>query len=173
LLSAVTPGIADIKVIKYANKKALEFTLEWEGARIVFDAHSMSSGTLRALGLLLAVFQEQTPTLLAIEEPENSMHPGATSVLLDVFKFACSQTQVLVTTQSPEVLDANWIEDQNLRVVAWENGRTTVSEVPQASKKALQTHLMTAGELLRSEALVPSHSRKNDSVRSEFFVELE
>jgi predicted ATPase len=172
LLAAVTPGVADIRTVKYSNKKALEFTLAWEGARIVFDAHSMSSGTLRALGLLLAVFQERTPTLLAIEEPENSMHPGATSVLLDVLKFACSETQVLVTTQSPEVLDANWIQDENLRVVAWENGHTTVNEVPQASKVALQTHLMTAGELFRSEALVPSGVDTSRRSHAEFFVEL-
>jgi len=133
----------------------------------------MSSGTLRALGLFLAIFQERTPTLLAIEEPENSMHPGATSVLLDLLKYACSQSQVLITTQSPEVLDANWIKDENLRVVSWNSGRTIVSDVPAASKKALQNHLMTAGELFRSEALVHPRPAGSETVHADFFLELE
>ena len=173
LLRSVTPDIEAIRTVKFANKRGLEFTLSWEGSRITFDAHSMSSGTLRALGLLLAIFQERTPTLLAIEEPENSMHPGATSVLLDLLKYACSQSQVLITTQSPEVLDASWIRDENLRIVSWENGRTIVTDVPPASKKALQAHLMTAGELFRSEALVPSQFASSESRHTDFFVELE
>jgi predicted ATPase len=156
LLRSIIPDIADIRTIKFANKKALEFTLAWEGSRITFDANSMSSGSLRAFGLLLAIFQERSPTLLVIEEPENSMHPGATSVLLDVLNYACSRSQVLITTQSPEVLEANWIRDENLRVVSWEGGRTTITDVPQASKTALQEHLMTAGELFRSEAMPAS-----------------
>jgi predicted ATPase len=175
LLRAVTPDIEAIRTVKFANKRGLEFTLSWEGSRITFDAHSMSSGTLRALGLLLAILQEKTPTLLAIEEPENSMHPGATSVLLDLLKYACSQTQVLVTTQSPEVLDANWLEDKNLRVVSWKNGRTIITDVPPASKNMLQEHLMTAGELLRSEALVPfpSEFASSESRHTDFFIEPE
>jgi predicted ATPase len=173
LLRSVTPDIEAIRTVKFANKRGLEFTLSWEGSRITFDAHSMSSGTLRALGLLLAIFQERTPTLLAIEEPENSMHPGATSVLLDLLKYACSQSQVLITTQSPEVLDASWIRDENLRVVSWTNGRSVITGVPPASKKALQTHLMTAGELFRSEALVPYQFANSESRHTDFFVELE
>jgi hypothetical protein len=172
LLRSMVPDIEDIRAVKFANKRAIEFTLAWEGSRINFDAHSMSSGTLRALGLLLAIFQEKTPSLLAIEEPENSMHPGATSVLLDLLKYACSQTQVLITTQSPEVLDANWIRDENLRVVSWKNGRTFITDVPQASRTALQAHLMTAGELFRSEALVSEISDRHDATDTGFFQEL-
>lgn len=172
LLRSVIPDIEEIRTVKFANKKALEFTLAWEGSRITFDADSMSSGSLRALGLLLAIFQERTPTVLAIEEPENSMHPGATSVLLDLLNYACSQSQVLITTQSPEVLDASWIRDENLRVVSWERGRTIITDVPQPSKAALQEHLMTAGELFRSEALVPVPSVAKNAPDTAFFLEL-
>lgn len=172
LLSAVLPGIEEIKTVNFANRKALEFTLAWEGSRIIFDAHSMSSGSLRALGLLLAIFQPNTPTILGIEEPENSMHPGATSVLLDLLNFACSQSQVLITTQSPEVLDAGWIRDENLRIVSWQSGQTIISDVPQASRTALQDHLMTAGELFRSEAFVPEVSPRKSETDTAFFLEL-
>jgi predicted ATPase len=171
LLAAITPGITAVKPVKYADKRGLEFTQSWGKSQTEFDAYSMSSGTLRALGILLAVFQESNPSLLVIEEPENSMHPGATSVLLDVLRYACSSMQVLVTTQSPEVLDAEWIEDKHLRVVAWERGQSVVTEVPQASKTALREHLMTAGELFRSEALVPPLDRPSET-RDELFADL-
>ncbi len=37
----------------------------------------MSDGTLRSLGLIMAVFQKQSPSVLVIEEPEATIHPGA------------------------------------------------------------------------------------------------
>ena len=48
----------------------------------------MSAGTLMALGLLTAVYQRSIPSLLTIEEPEEGIHPGAISVILDVLRFA-------------------------------------------------------------------------------------
>ncbi|HET9280413.1 MAG TPA: hypothetical protein VFR24_00460 [Candidatus Angelobacter sp.] len=63
--------------------------------------------------------------------------------------------QVIISTHSPEILDAKWIEDRHLRVVSWQKGVTTVSQVSEMSRKALQDHLMQAGELMRSEALEP------------------
>ena len=64
--------------------------------------------------------------------------------------------QIVVTTHSPEVLDAKWITDRNLRVVSWEEGATRITSVSDASRQALQSHLMGAGELLRSNALHPA-----------------
>jgi hypothetical protein len=61
--------------------------------------------------------------------------------------------QVVITTHSPEVLDADWIESRHLRIVSWEQGATFVTPVADAARKALQQHLMGAGELLRSNAL--------------------
>ena len=61
--------------------------------------------------------------------------------------------QVVVTTHSPDILDAKWIEDRHLRILSWEHGSTRISPVSQAVRAALQKHLMGAGELLRSNAL--------------------
>jgi hypothetical protein len=61
--------------------------------------------------------------------------------------------QVIVTTHSPELLDAEWIKDENIRIVGWSEGATRLSEISDASRQALRDHLMGAGELLRSNAL--------------------
>ena len=66
---------------------------------------------------------------------------------------ASRSMQVVVTTHSPDVLDAKWIEDRHLRILSGEHGRTRIGRVSQAVRTALREHLMGAGELLRSNAL--------------------
>lgn len=156
-LSAIVPNTGTVSTIRHGQKLALEFTQEWnEGKRLSFDAFNMSDGTLRAFALLLAVFQRETPSVIVVEEPEASIHPAAAGAILDLLRQASNQMQVVVSTHSPDILDAKWIGEQNLRVVSWQKGATSVSSVSELSRRALQDHLMGAGELLRSEALEPA-----------------
>lgn len=156
LLAAIVPNTTDVSPIKHGNKVTLRFTQEWPPSkRLRFEAFSMSDGTLRAVGLLTAIYQHPVPTLLAIEEPEATIHPGALGAVLDLLRHASRRTQVIVTTHSPEVLDAEWIEDRHLRIVECPEGATRIARVSDASRQALQQHLMGAGELLRSNALDP------------------
>jgi len=108
---------------------------------------------LRLLGLLLAIFQPTTPSVLLIEEPEATVHPDAFGVVLDLLQHAARSTQVIVTTHSPELLDAKWIGDRHLRVVTWEDGSSRVRRLSEGSKRVLQAHLAGAGELLRTNTL--------------------
>ncbi len=62
---------------------------------------------------------------------------------------------MVITTLSPELLDAKWITDRHLRVVEWTRGTTRIAPISEAARKAMQNHLMGAGELLRSSALDP------------------
>lgn len=154
LLERVVPGTVDVRPKKHGNKLTLEFTQKRAGAEPVrFEAFSMSDGTLRVLGLIAAVFQRPAPSLLVIEEPEASVHPGAVGSILDVLRLASRSMQVVVTTHSPDVLDAKWIEDRHLRILNWEDGCTRVGHVSRAVRTVLKDHLMGAGELLRSNAL--------------------
>ena len=115
----------------------------------------MSDGTLRALGLLVAAFQHPRPSVLLIEEPEATIHPGGLDVVSDLLERAATQTQVIITTHSPELLDAKWIKDQQLKIVEWQTGETRIAPLSDASRGALHDHLMGAGELLRANALTP------------------
>jgi predicted ATPase len=154
ILATVVPNTTEVRPIKHGKKLSLEFTQEWGAKkRLKFEAFSMSDGTLRALGLLTAVYQRPTPSLMVVEEPEATIHPGALGAILDLLRAACRKMQILVTTHSPEVLDAKWIEDRHLRIVSWEEGATHVTPIADASRTALQQHLMSAGELLRADAL--------------------
>ena len=154
LLESVVPGTVGVRPKKHGNKLTLEFTQNRAAADpIRFEAFSMSDGTLRVLGLITAVFQRPAPSLLVIEEPEASIHPGALGSVLDVLRLAGGSMQVVVTTHSPDILDAKWIEDRHLRLLNWEAGVTRVDRVSAAVRTALKRQLMGAGELLRSNAL--------------------
>ena len=153
LLAVAVPGVTAVQ----ARKRRGEFTLEFlqnssnGGAR--FDASDVSDGTLRALGTLIAAYQRPRPSLMMIEEPETSIHPGAMGVILDVLRAASRSSQVVVTTHSPEMLDAKWIRDRHLRFVSWNEGTTRIDEVAPSVKRAMADQLFGAGELLRSNAL--------------------
>lgn len=91
--------------------------------------------------------------MIAIEEPELNIHPGALEAVADILNIAAQRTQVVVTTHSPDLLDTKWVQPENLRVVEWEKGATRISELGEAPVQALRQHLMGAGEMLRADAL--------------------
>ncbi len=115
-----------------------------------------SDGTLHALGVSVALQQDPLPSVLVIEEPENNLHPGSLNAIADLIEEASRKTQVIITTHSPDLLDAKWIEPENLRVVEWENDASRVAELAEMPKSALRTHLMYAGQLMRANALDPA-----------------
>ena len=153
LLAAIVPSMIDVNPTTYGNKLSLEFKQQWKSDVVTFDAANMSDGTLRALGLITAVFQRPTPPIVVIEEPELTMHPGALGAILDLLQHASERMQVVVTTHSPDILDARWIEERHLRLLEWEDGKTRVSRLSEASRDILNEGIMCAGELLRSNAL--------------------
>lgn len=153
-LEAIVPETKSVKPKKHGNKLSMSFLQEWgDDKKLTFDAFSMSDGTLRSLGLILAVFQKPSPSVLVIEEPEATIHPGALGAMLDLIRRASKTMQVLVTTHSPELLDAKWITDENLRIVSWQQGASHVLLPSSATREVMRSHLMGAGELLRSNAL--------------------
>ena len=74
-------------------------------------------------------------------------------VVLDVLRSATKSSQVVVTTHSPELLDAKWIKDRHLRLVSWENGVSRIDSVAPSVSRAMSKEMFGAGELLRSNAL--------------------
>jgi predicted ATPase len=156
VLSTIVPGTSKVTPVKHGKKISLEFMQDWGGGKKAkFEAYAMSDGTLRALGILAAIWQKPRPALIVVEEPEAGLHPHALGAILDIIRIASTETQVVVTTHSPELLEAKWIEARNLRVVQWAAGATRVLPLGQAPVEALRRHLMGPGELFRSNALEP------------------
>lgn len=157
-LHAVAPMVHGVERHVLGPMESLSFKQDVKGAKNPwhFLAQNMSDGTLRALGVLTALFQgngDHAPSLIGIEEPETALHPGASAALREALVRASERTQVIVTSHSPELLDDMDIGADSLLVVATEEGATRITPVDDASRTAIRTHLCSAGELLRLNQL--------------------
>jgi predicted ATPase len=126
----------------------------------------MSDGTLRALGVLVALFQsggerETMPLLVGLEEPETALHPAAAGVLVDSIRDAVSFRQVVVTSHSPDLLDNPSIADWEILAVVAGDGETRIGHLDEAGRSVLRDHLFTAGDLLRMNQLRPDPSARS------------
>ena len=156
-LGHVVPGLTDLHVQQsggYIVVKLRHSAADGGGAGSTFDLSQESDGTVRLLGLLTALYQDRPPSLLGVEEPELTIHPGALEVLADVMVEAASRTQVLTTTHSPDLIDR--LPIQSLRAVQMENGYTRVGLVSETQAEAVLDGLFTSGELHSMEGLEPS-----------------
>ncbi len=83
--------------------------LEWrhKGSESYFDASSLSDGTLRFIALATLFLQPQTyrPSVILVDEPELGLHPYAITMLASLVKQSSIETQVILSTQSPLLLD--------------------------------------------------------------------
>jgi predicted ATPase len=114
------------------------------------DAEAESDGTLRAAALLAALL-DPPATLLAIEEPELMVHPGALSLLLEFVREAARNTQVVLTTHSPDILDL--VDADDVRIVDRGPGGTRVAPLDPDQRGSVREHLFGLGELMRREGL--------------------
>jgi predicted ATPase len=156
-LSKVVSGIQDVKVQHVGKKETLEFYQlvgtnkdPWR-----FTAENMSDGTLRALGVLTALFQTKKVPFVGIEEPEVAVHPGAAGIIRDGLCSASKRMQIAVTSHSPDLLDDKDISDDSILAVVNKNGETKLGPLDHAGRKAVREKLYTAGELLRLGPIEP------------------
>lgn len=167
-LSRVVPGIQSVDIKHIGRKETLDFRQlvgtnkdPWH-----FMAENMSDGTLRALGVLTALFQSSNGgakrvPFVGIEEPEVAVHPGAAGVLRDGLRAASETTQVAVTSHSPDLLDDKDIVDESILAVVNRNGETKIAPLDDAGRSAIRDRLYTAGELLRLNQLEPDEKKIN------------
>jgi predicted ATPase len=111
--------------------------LEWilkGNADTPFRAHMLSDGTLRFICLATLLLQPIVllPDTILIDEPELGLHPYAITVLADIFKQVAEQKQLIISTQSVELVNELSPEDV-----------IVVDQVDEAST----FHRFTAGEL--------------------------
>jgi predicted ATPase len=166
ILSRVVEGIRKVEYRAIGQKETLQFKQDvglehpW-----TFDALNMSDGTLRVLGLLLAVYQPGPYSVVAIEEPEATVNPAVAEVVVEVLMDAANERQVLLTSHSPDILDYKELTDTQIRVVTMEAGRTLIASVSPAGRDAIRERLYTPGELLRSGELNPDPRAAEESAK--------
>ena len=156
LLAKVSEGLSKVEYKAAGYKETLQFIMDIGAKKsLKFDAFNMSDGTLRVLGLLIAVYQPGITSLLGIEEPESTVHPAIMELVVQVLMDASKERQILITTHSPDILDQKELSDEQIRVVSMERGKTLISRVSQSGRQSIREKLYTPGELLRIDELNP------------------
>jgi predicted ATPase len=153
-LHKLTGDIEDIKVTPVDTHVIVRFRhTALEGEDKWLSSGQESDGTLRVAGILTALLQEPPVSLIIIEEPELTVHPGALPLLYDFLKEASRRSQVLLTTHSPELLDL--LDPQEVRIVIRGQEGTTIAPMAISQHEAVRAGLLTLGEVLRTEGLQP------------------
>ena len=115
----LTAPYFDDFILRSNPLKPDSIVLEWKasGSDIPFNASQLSDGTLRfiCLATLLLQPEELKPETILIDEPELGLHPYAVAVLAGMIKKAAVNSQIIVSTQSVELL--NEFSAENVVVV--------------------------------------------------------
>ena len=96
-----------------------------------FKAHMFSDGTLRFICLATLLLQPISllPDTILIDEPELGLHPYAITVLVEIFRQVSEQRQLIVSTQSVELV--NELTPEDVIVVDQMDGASTFRRFTQ------------------------------------------
>ncbi len=151
-MRSLHPNLERISVLSVGGYLVPQFhMIEANSKRHIFNVSQMSDGTLRILGLLTALYQQPRPSVIALEEPEQTVNPGILTVLAEAIKEVSKSTQVLVTTHSPNLLDH--FEPSDVRAVEMVAGKTRVGRISKVQLEVVQERLFSLGELLVTNGL--------------------
>lgn len=153
-LNRIIPGFVGVEPVRQPTQMNLWFKQKFRDDEVHnFRARYMSDGALRALGILLAIYQPGPLLAVGIEEPELTVHPAALAVLLEALMDASRKKQIMITTHSPELIDQKEIDTSALRLVEWHEGRTYIGPLSERDRSTIKDRLSTPGELLTAGEL--------------------
>ena len=146
-LEDMAPGVKNFKITQAGGYLTASVSSELNEGEAWFDASQCSDGTLRILGVLVALHQYPPRSLVAIEEPELTVHPGVLSALAEELLEASQRSQILVSTHSPDLIARMPVE--SLRVVEGSASGSHVGPVSGEQLQAVNDLLFSSGDLLR------------------------
>ncbi|MFS8067349.1 MAG: AAA family ATPase [Byssovorax sp.] len=135
-----------------AADQRVQLRIRWRSLKTEQSAADLSDGTIRFL-LLLAILGNPTPgSLISIDEPEIGLHPSMLPIVAELAVDASERTQVILTTHSPQLLDAFTGTPPTTTVAQCVDGETRLAVV---DSEELQRWLgeYTLGALFRSGEL--------------------
>ncbi|MFZ2724775.1 MAG: AAA family ATPase [Methylococcaceae bacterium] len=156
-IQLVAPFFSDF--VNRDNQETIE--LEWfekGDLDTPFKAHILSDGTLRFICLavlLLQPFDLMSDTVL-IDEPELGLHPYALAILADLIKRAAEKKQLIISTQSVELI--NHFSADDIIIVDRENDASSFKRLNEIELKDWLDDY-TLGELWTSNIIGGRPSR--------------
>jgi predicted ATPase len=110
-----------------AADQRVQLRVRWRSLKTEQSAVNLSDGTLRFLILLAILANPKPPPLIAIDEPETGLHPGMLPLIAELAADAAERTQVVLSTHSPQLLDAFQGEAITTTVAQMVDGETRLT----------------------------------------------
>jgi predicted ATPase len=102
---AIDRAFRGARLLIEAPQAQFSLYLQMPGFQRPFDARELSDGTLRYLCLLAALMSPRPPALLALNEPETSIHPELFDPLARLIARASRDSQLWITTHARPLAD--------------------------------------------------------------------
>ncbi len=109
-----------------AADQLIQLRVRWRTLKREQSAFDLSDGTLRFLFLLTVLASSDPPPVIAIDEPETGLHPGMLPIIAEYAVEAAMRAQVVITTHSPQMLDAFTDKNPTTTVTKWQDGETVL-----------------------------------------------
>lgn len=103
LFRDLLPFIHDINVERAVDKSIFFRLHEKYAEEDGLPAFLISDGTVNIIALIIALYFQQKQAVI-IEEPERNVHPYLISRVMDMFREASKNRQILATTHNPEMV---------------------------------------------------------------------
>jgi predicted ATPase len=155
MMQVVMPTLQDVSVRTAGAYLVPQFRVKDtdKSAAHDFDPVQISDGTLRVFGILLALYQNPPPPFIALEEPEQTVHPAVLSMLSEAFREVSERTQLLITSHSPYLVD--FFSAEEIQIVSMQSGKTRISPIKLSQKESVKENLISLQELMMAEGLLP------------------
>jgi predicted ATPase len=105
-MSAAFPDDYDEIFFRTTEPDRIQLYVRRKHSKREDSAADLSDGTLRFLLLLTILATPDPPPLIAIDEPESGLHPSMLPIIAEFAAQAATRTQVILSTHSPQMLDA-------------------------------------------------------------------
>lgn len=142
----------DELVFPPAADQKIQLRIRWKSLKREQSAADLSDGTLRFLFLLTVLASPSPAPVIAIDEPETGLHPAMLPIVAEYAADAATRSQIIMTTHSPQFLDAFKEVRPTTTVAKWENGETTLNTLSN-DKLAYWLKEYSLGTLFRSGEL--------------------
>ncbi|MBP3228656.1 MAG: AAA family ATPase [Bacteroidaceae bacterium] len=132
-------------------------SLNWRdasGSDYVFCPDQFSDGTIRFIALATLLLQpvRTMPSVIIVDEPELGLHPYALEQLAQLIKDASVHAQIVIATQSPQLIDGFDVGDVTV-VEQDDAARTTVARKLNEEELRFWLEEYTVSELWRKNVI--------------------
>lgn len=129
VVRSVVPQFGDFRLDEINNGSVWLTWQDRSNPSYVYGPQQLSDGSIRFIALAAALLSPPRlmPGLVLLDEPELGLHPHAIDKLVGMIKIASANSQVIVATQAPRLVDGFDAEQVRLLDVDRITGETIVS----------------------------------------------